>query len=208
MSCPIRCPPCTRPARGLGLLVARAGGELIAEMVVREYRRAAVLISFDPNLRAGLVIDSDNTRAHVEELVSAVHIVKVSVEDLRQLYPQVDPDAVALRWSAAGPALVVITDGANGARAYRPGRSAIPLPVCQVSVVDTVGAGDAFTAGLLAALADRGRLHRRGLDDLAESELAAVLTSAGLVAALSCTRPGADPPSRRERDTGLNQGHP
>ncbi len=112
------------------------------------------------------------------------------------------------RAERGGPALVVITDGGNGARAYRPGRSAISLPGGQVSVVDTVAAGDAFTAGLLAALADRGRLHSRGLDDLAESELGAVLTSAGLVAALSCTRPGADPPSRRERDTGLNQGHP
>jgi len=182
--------------------------ELIADMVLREYRRGAVLISFDPNLRAALVTDPAGTRAYIEALVPAVHLVKASVEDLRQLYPDEDPDAAALSWAAAGPVLVVVTDGANGARAYRRDRPVVSLPARDISVLDTIGAGDAFTAGLLAALAERDRLHRDGLDHLDESELAAVLTSAGVVAAISCTRTGADPPSRRERDTGLNQGHP
>lgn len=179
---------------------------LIAELVVREVERGAVLISFDPNLRPVLVEDPGATRARIERLVRLAHIVKVSVQDLNWLYPGEDPDAAALRWARTGPALVVLTDGALGARTYRPGRPAHPVPACAVPVVDTVGAGDAFTAGLLAALADRDRLHRHGLDDLEDSELAIVLACAGVVAALSCTRSGADPPTRAERDAALSHG--
>lgn len=173
----------------------------IAEVVLRERQRGAVLISLDPNLRPALVEEPGRTRALVERLVRLAHIVKVSADDLHRLYPDHHPDAAALRWSTAGPALVVLTDAALGARAYRPGRPALSVPARPGPVVDTVGAGDAFTAGLLSALADRGRLHRHGLDKLEDAELHTVLTSAALVAGLSCARPGADPPTRQERDS-------
>lgn len=176
---------------------------LIAELVVREHKRGAVLISFDPNLRSGLVEDPGGTRGRVEQLMTVSHVVKVSVEDLSWLYPVEDPDAAASRWAHAGPALVVLTDGANGVRAYRAGRPALSVPACEVAVVDTVGAGDGFAAGLLAALADSGRLHSTGFDDLHDAELDAVLASAALVAALTCGRAGADPPSRAERDAAV-----
>lgn len=173
---------------------------LISELVVREYTRGKVLICFDPNLRPGLIEDSGNVRACVEHVLRLTQLIKVSVDDLSWLYPQQDPDASARRWAAAGPSLVVLTDGAQGARAYRPGRPALTTSAPDVRVVDTVGAGDAFTAGLLTALADRNRLHRHGLEDLDNGELDAVLSSAALVAALGCTRAGADPPTREERD--------
>ncbi|MGI8626951.1 MAG: carbohydrate kinase family protein [Geodermatophilaceae bacterium] len=181
-------------------------GALVSELVVREHHRGAVLISFDPNLRPVLIEDPGHARACVERVLVVAQLIKVSVEDLRWLYPQQDPGASAQRWAHTGPALVVLTAGANGARAYRPGRPAYPVSARDVSVVDTVGAGDAFTAGLLAALADRGRLHRHGLDDLDDGELDAILSSAALVAALTCARAGADPPSRAERDAALSMG--
>lgn len=179
--------------------------DLIAELVAREGQREAVLLSFDPNIRSGLVDDPGRTRACVEKLVASAHLVRVSAEDLGWLYPREDPDAATLRWAHAGPALVVLTDGERGARAYRPGRPVQLVPAHDVGIVDTVGAGDAFTAGLLAALADRDRLHRHGLADLDDGELGVVLTSAGMVAALSCTRAGADPPNRAERDAALGR---
>lgn len=177
--------------------------EPIAELVLREKHRGEVLISFDPNLRPPLVTDRPAVLAHVEDLVAVAHVVKVSTEDLEFVYPDEDPDAAALRWADLGPRLVVLTDGASGARAYRPGAPALPLPAVNVDVVDTVGAGDAFSAGLLAALADAGRLHPYGLDDIGEDELYGLLSSAGLVAALTCTRTGADPPTRAQRDAAV-----
>lgn len=172
----------------------------IAELVTREHQRGAVLISFDPNLRPSLVVDPQEARSRIEALVATSHLVKASVEDLTWLYPGEGADSAAARWCRAGPALVVLTDGAAGARAYRPGASMLSQPGLEISVADTVGAGDAFTAGLLGTLADRGRLNVRGLDGLHDADLGAILDSAGLVAAITCTRPGADPPGRAERD--------
>ncbi|MDQ3505663.1 MAG: carbohydrate kinase [Actinomycetota bacterium] len=201
--------------------------DLIAELVLREHRRGAALISFDPNLRPALVEDPVGTRARIEALVALVHLVKVSVDDLDWLYPGEQPDAAAQRWARAGPTLVVLTEGVHGVRAYRsdrlvrtdppdppesadrldrpdrPDRPGLSVPAHEVSVVDTVGAGDAFTAGLLAALAEHGQLSPNGLAERSDAELACVLASAGMVAALCCTRPGADPPSRAERDAAL-----
>lgn len=171
---------------------------VIGALAARENRRGVVLISFDPNLRPALVQAS--TPARVETLVELAHLVKVSVEDLRWLYPGEEPEAAALRWSHRGPRLVVLTDGPNGVRAFRPGEQLRALPAAAVPVLDTVGAGDAFSAGLLAALAEHDRLAPHGLAGLDEVELDTMLTSAVLVAALTCMRKGADPPNRAERD--------
>jgi len=179
------------------------GAGLISQLVVREHHRGAVLISFDPNLRPALVQDPGVARACVEQVAGLAHVVKVSAEDLRWLFPMTDPDDSARRWAHRGPALVVLTDGAEGARAYRPGRPAHSLPAHDVPVVDTVGAGDAFTAGLLVALSDRGRLHTQGLDDIGDDELGRILATAGMVAALTCSRSGADPPTRAELEAAF-----
>ncbi|MBA3339600.1 MAG: carbohydrate kinase [Geodermatophilaceae bacterium] len=196
---PDRLPPADRGLH-IGSIASwrEPAAALIADLAVREHNRGVALISFDPNLRPALV--EDRSRARVEDLVEVAHLVKVSVEDLRWLYPGEDPDVTALRWSTLGPGLVVLTDGADRVRAYRPRRVVRALPATTISVLDTVGAGDAFSAGLLAALAERGRLCAHGLDGLEDVELDAMLTSAGLVAAITCTRAGADPPNRAERD--------
>ncbi len=177
--------------------------DVITQLVVREHKRGAALISFDPNLRPALVQDAEQTRDRVERLVHHAHVVKVSAEDITWLYPDEPPAAATLRWSQIGPDLVVLTDGPNEVRAYRGGRQAANLPAAASSVVDTVGAGDAFTAGLLAALSERKLLAPGELRDIDDATLAAVLDSAGLVAALTCGRSGADPPTRAERDMAL-----
>ena len=68
------------------------------------------------------------------------------------------------------------------------------------SVVDTIGAGDAFTAATLAWLWDEGVRERAALASLDEPALAELLAFANQAAARTCARPGADPPWRRELD--------
>lgn len=121
-------------------------GAAVVEDLMRTQRRGgSVTISLDPNIRPSLLGSIDGESARVERQVGLADIVKVSAEDLRWLYPGTDPRTVARDWLARGPALVVVTLGADGAYARTP-RFAVTRIAPQVSVVDTVGAGDAFGA--------------------------------------------------------------
>ncbi len=156
--------------------------------------------SLDPNVRPSAVSDPPAYVARLEELVTDVTLVKVSDEDLQLLYPDQDPMAIAADWAARGPALVVVTRGPDGAAALTGTGRYEEVPGRPVDVVDTVGAGDAFTSGLLAWLDAHGRLDDRdALRDLADDgDVAAALTQAVTVAAITCTRAGSDPPTREE----------
>ena len=123
----------------------------------------------------------------------------MSRADLAWLHPGEEIELVGRRWLDLGAALVVISLGREGALAIWPGGS-IRVPGVRVDVVDTVGAGDAFTAGLLASLHAKGSLHRDLLEHLSASELTEVLMDASRVAAITCTRVGADPPYRHEAE--------
>jgi fructokinase len=108
---------------------------------------------------------------------------------------------VAARWLGLGPSLVVITLGPDGVLAVGSASPLVQRPAVPVAVMDTVGAGDAFMAALLAGLGQRGLLGRAQTGRLAAlegAELAAVLDDAALAAALTCSRPGADPPSAEQ----------
>ena len=108
---------------------------------------------------------------------------------------------MAARWLGLGPSLVAITLGPDGVLAVGTATPLVQRPAVPVSVVDTVGAGDAFMAALLAGLSHRGLLGRAQTGRLAaleDAELAAVLDDAALAAALTCARPGADPPSAEQ----------
>src|SRR5829696_193280 len=152
-------------------------------------------LSYDPNVRMAKAGPPEAGRAAVERVLALADLVKVSSEDLEWLYPGEDPIAAAGRWT--GPALVVVTLGGDGAVALPAGGEPVRRSAPAVQVVDTVGAGDAFSSGLLAALAERDALGRGG-DGLAGLDLAAVLDRACLVAALTCARAGADPPTLEE----------
>jgi fructokinase len=175
------------------------GDAAIAAAVGRVRQAGEVLISYDPNIRPALQPDAGAARGQVERAVGTAHVVKASVEDLRWLYGPGDPEAVARRWLDLGAGLVVVTAGADGAAAWtRPGL-AVSRPAYPTAVRDTVGAGDAFSSGLLDALARRGLLDPVLVTaGLGAPVLAAVLDEAGLVAGLTCQRPGANPPWRAE----------
>ncbi|NEA52762.1 carbohydrate kinase [Streptomyces sp. SID13666] len=180
-----------------------------------EAARDTSTVSYDPNLRPALLGKPDDERPRVEHLVSVSDVVKASQEDLAWLYPGQDIHEVALRWSRSGPSLVVLTFGAGGSQVWwRQGRYALPAP--SVEVVDTVGAGDAFMSGLLSGLlragllgaggtagqpdasAPRTRLRTATSTTDPHQDILRALRLATRSAALTCTREGADPPTRAD----------
>jgi fructokinase len=154
--------------------------------------RGGPLISFDPNVRPGAVQDWPAYRAALGEALRLADLVKASERDLEAWGEAIQLDA--------GQALV-LTRGAGGSQVLI-GAISVTCPALQCHVVDTVGAGDAFTAGLLVALAERHALDRASLPGLGSGWLEA-LRFASAAAALTCERAGADPPLRAEVDRRL-----
>jgi fructokinase len=183
------------------------GCEAIARLVER--MSGTLLVSVDPNIRpmlaegtvgASLGNDPTAVRARVQRLMAHADVVKVSAEDFAWLHPGADLDLGTSVWAERGPALIVMTDGGQPLRVARPGRPLRRREIPQVPVVDTVGAGDSLAAGLFAGLLRRGVATRAALTALTDDELGEIVDEAALVAALNCTRAGADPPTRAELD--------
>jgi fructokinase len=125
-------------------------------------------------------------------------VVKASAEDIASLAPDKTPAEVAVDWLARGPALVAITLGPDGVLAGTRDQVPVVRPGRNVTVADTVGAGDAFVSALLAGLRDRdllGAERRPELQRLDSQTLVRVLDQAVLASAITCTRRGADPPT-------------
>ena len=168
--------------------------ERIDQVVHKEWQRDHALVSYDPNVRPPLLASPARGQKLVERSIRRAHLVKASREDLEWLYPSRSFDQVCSLWHQLGPALVVVTDGALGAVAYRAGRRPLSRPGRPVNLVDTIGAGDSFTAGLLSGLLRRG-LHRpEGLHTIADAVLGDVIDEAALISSITCERAGADPP--------------
>ena len=155
-------------------------------------------VSYDPNCRPLLMGSPDAVRGRIEALVGLADVVKASADDLAWLLPGRAPEQVAESWLAKGPALVVITLGPAGLVAATRQAGVLRRPGRSVEVVDTVGAGDACMAALLAGLHRRdllGAPNRPALRSMDAPTLTALADEAILAAALTCTRPGADPPT-------------
>ncbi|MFJ2956375.1 carbohydrate kinase [Streptomyces sp. NPDC087270] len=188
------------------------GADLV--LAAAEQSRARATVSYDPNIRPALLGDRARERARVEHLVEVSDVVKASDEDLGWLYPDQDPDTAAAGWARRGPALVVLTRGARGARAWwRHGHLDVPAP--PIRVTDTVGAGDSFMSALVSGLlqrdllgaggpsataATRARLHDATGTGTLTPEVAGALRYAVRAAGITCSRPGAAPPTYEELD--------
>lgn len=160
-------------------------------------------LSYDPNARPGTV-PREVMRARVEDFVRLSHVVKVSDEDLAFLYPGEEPEDVCARWVEQGPALVVLTRGPRGLAAWCSGHAVVEVAGRPVDVADTVGAGDTVTAALLVGLGDAGALGAGGvIADLSDEEVREILERAAVAAAITCSREGAQPPTRAEVDAAL-----
>jgi fructokinase len=184
------------------------GNASVLDLVEREHERGRVTVSYDPNVRPALLGDAARARPDVERLVALSDVVKVSNEDIRWLYPDRPDEEIAQGWLALGPALVVVTRGDEGVYAVAEGAE-VRRPAVPVDLVDTVGAGDSFASGLLDGLnrADLiGGARRDALASIDEATLASVADAAALIAAITCSRPGADPPTRNEVDAAVAAG--
>jgi len=148
------------------------------------------LVMIDPNCRPQVITDQQAYRARLSRILRRTDVTKVSVEDLAYLFPAAPVEVAAAALLDQGPALVLVTDGPRVARAYLPGRELI-VDVPPVQVIDTIGAGDAF-GGAFLAWWSANKLTR---SDLTRSDpVREALKAAVEVAALTCTRAGADPP--------------
>lgn len=164
--------------------------------------RADSTVSYDPNIRPDLMGGAGGLRERVERLVAGSDVVKASDQDAAFLAPGRAVVDVARDWLRLGPALVVVTLGGDGALAVSAGGE-VRVPAAPVTVVDTVGAGDSFTAGLLDGLWDErllGGAARARLRAVDPDVVERVVRRATLAAAVTVSRAGANPPTRAELD--------
>lgn len=173
-------------------------------LLEREAPRRLILV--DPNVRPAVVADRSGFRRRFESWAGLAHVIKLSVADVEWLYPDVEPNTVAERVLDLGARLVLVTLGPRGALAHNAAGSRVQAAAPAVAVVDTIGAGDTFSAGVLRALWAADRLDSSSIAGLDEAELGDALTFATAAATLQCTRRGAAPPTVAEVDAFLGRG--
>ncbi|SOC57785.1 carbohydrate kinase family protein [Ornithinimicrobium cerasi] len=173
--------------------------------------RATATVSYDPNCRPTIMGEPHAVRSRIEECIGRSDVVKASSEDVQWLYDDAPVDEVVRLWGRLGPELVVVTRGGEGAVVHLPARDrTVELEAVAVDVVDTVGAGDSFMAGLLSGLLDAGLLgsaqarERLRAADLADVEEA--LRRAVACASWTVARAGAAAPTRTDLNEGSGRG--
>lgn len=182
-------------------LSIRPGAAVLEEFIAAQHAAGAILIAYDPNVRPRLAQSRELEVVRVERQIRAAHLIKASDDDVSWLYPGTDTRLVARRWQQLSGGWVTITRGSRGAYAVCPSGEEVSVPGRPVSVVDTIGAGDAFLAGLLAGLTKHhllGATPAQTLGGLSAESVTGAMQDAVVVAALTCTRPGADPPTSAE----------
>lgn len=178
-------------------LACEPAADAYAALLHRQAGQRVVMI--DPNIRPAFIADPARYRARLAGMLARADIVKVSEEDLDWLAPGPAPLADRARaLIGQGPQLVVVTRGAAGAVGFHASGAEVAVPPCPAEVVDTVGAGDSFNAGLLACLHAKGLLGRAEIAALSPQELGAAMEFGAKVAAVTVTRAGANPPWAHE----------
>lgn len=173
-------------------------GASALEQYIQKYS-ANVVIAYDPNVRPSLLEDEDAHRSRMLRIMAISGIVKVSDVDLEWLFPEKDLDASAKAILDLGTPLVVVTAGADGATGYTAATSVhVAAGTPEGGIKDTVGAGDSFHGALLTWLDRNGFMSRERLTALDEETLKKALSFASEVAAITCSRSGAEPPYASE----------
>ncbi len=176
-------------------LIGDGCGEVYEGLAAREAAGSVIMI--DPNIRAGFIKDEAPYRARLERMIALSDIVKLSDEDLHWLSGPGDQQALAGDILAKGPKLVCITEGSKGVAGYHAGGSVF-VPAIKTEVVDTVGAGDTFNAGLLAQLHGAGLLTKDAVANLSEDQITEALGLGVKCAGIVVGRAGANAPWAHE----------
>lgn len=176
-------------------LVPDPCGAAIEALVTSHHERLPVMI--DPNIRPFFISDPDGYRARLNRLLPICDVVKLSGDDLEWLYPDLGHEDAARKVLNLGPRMVLQTGGAAGARAHWAGETVI-APAVLTHVADTIGAGDTFNAGFLASLRRQGVLTKQGIAEITPDQIHAALTLGAQAAAITVSRPGANPPWAHE----------
>jgi fructokinase len=161
-----------------------------------ESLRPHATISYDVNARPAITGTGPEVVGAVEQLAALADLLKASDEDLQHLYPGAPVEEVVEHLLRLGPAAVVVTRGRRGSTWYAASER-VDVPAAEVEVADTIGAGDTFGAATLDALWELDALGGR-LTGLDRGEIEGVLRHAARAAAVTVSRPGADPPYRHE----------
>lgn len=181
-------------------LLSEPSASSITEIITAHVDRCVIV--FDPNCRPSLIADEAAYRQRFETWLALAHIVKLSNDDLAWLEPNCDTAAACTRYLSAGASVVILTRGQHGATLYARNHPAgISVPAVETTTVDTVGAGDTFTAALMVALLERGVPD---LQCIAVSDWLEILHFAALAAALNCQSAGANPPTRAAVSTAVS----
>lgn len=184
-------PPIPQDCRALLIggisLIAEPCGSTV-ELFATRAARQGISVMLDLNIRPQAIHDNAEYRTRLTRLIALSHIVKLSAEDAAWLAPGSPPETTAGVLLPSGPRIVLLTKGAQGALALSR-EHRIPMAAAPAIVADSIGAGDSFNAGFLTSL-----IRADNLDAPDAAAITAALRLAAKVAAITISRPGADPP--------------
>ena len=176
-------------------LISEPCGSAYESLAIREAPRR--LISLDPNIRPGFISDQEAHRARIGRMAAIADIVKVSHEDLGWLAGDATQAATIERWLGGATSVVIVTRGNEGASLHTR-HGTLLVAAKETRVVDTVGAGDSFNGGFLHGLSCDGLLNKDALSNASPEMLRNAAELAASVAAITISRPGANPPWAEE----------
>ncbi|KIN71496.1 carbohydrate kinase family protein [Sulfitobacter guttiformis] len=178
-------------------LVCEPCAEAYTALLVQEADSRVIMV--DPNIRESFIIDKARYRDRLDRVIRRADIIKVSDEDLDWIAPAPsDLDAKAHALLDKGASMVIVTRGSKGANGYLANGIRVSVPATKAVIVDTVGAGDTFNAGVLAKLSMLGLLKKPDLTTLDAATFETVLRYGAMVAAVTVSRAGANPPWEAE----------
>ena len=169
--------------------IVQPAADVLLEWAKRVAKVAPIV--FDPNVRSSVLPDRPKYQEAIAKWAAISEVIKVSEDDLAWLYPEQDQIAIAEDWIKGGSTLVIITKGSYGIIGVTKD-DVVSVPGVKIEVVDTVGAGDTVGAIVVEAIVERG------LKVITGDVLREVLVRATKAAAITCSRAGANPPTRAE----------